>query len=281
MIKIKQLKTSEIDFAHHLTEKENWGVMKEELISLHSFSPKSYFIAQEIGSNELIGTISLTPYDTFSFIGNVIVLKEYRGQGIGTQLLKHAIGYSKNLGINTIMLDGIENAIPLYERVGFKKYCKSFRLNGKIQTHNNKISPFVRLMTFDDLGKVFQLDLKHFKADRSALLMDLFTTFPELCKVIERNGVITSFSMGLSRSTNIKLGPWIVDDIEKNPQILIESYQNENLEIHMGILEIHMKALEIVKKFQLKIKFYSIRMIFGEIPSISSGLYAINGPDRG
>ena len=281
MIKIERMDISEIDFAHHLTEVEKWGVSKEELLTLHSFSPNSLFVAKRDNSEELIGIIVVVPYKTFSFIGNVIVLKEYRGKGIGIQLMKYAINYVENLGIPSILLDAIVNIIPWYEGLGFKKCYKSFRLKGKIHAQNNSKSPFVRLMTFDDLKKVFELDLKHFKANRSVLLMDIFTTFPELCKVIDRNGIITSFIMGVRRSTNIKLGPWIVDDIEDKPQILIESYYHENYEIYMGILEINKEALKIAQRCGLIVNYYSVRMNFGEKISISPGLYAIGGPDRG
>ena len=49
-----------------------------------------------------------------------------RGQGMGESLLRHCLAVAKNLGYHTCYLEtltGMDQAIKLYEKVGFKPLC--------------------------------------------------------------------------------------------------------------------------------------------------------------
>ena len=57
-------------------------------------------------------------------IQNLIVAKEYRGQGIGKRLVKKAIDFAKEMGFKELHVwtkfDNVK-AISLYEKMGFKR----------------------------------------------------------------------------------------------------------------------------------------------------------------
>ncbi len=69
-------------------------------------------------------------YGEVGFIGNLIVAPETRGGGVGAALMKKAIERLTSEGAGTIRLDGVQKAIPLYERLGFKGEYWSLRYNG-------------------------------------------------------------------------------------------------------------------------------------------------------
>ena len=69
--------------------------------------------------------ISAVSYGSIGFIGSLIVLPDYRNQGIGTALMKHAIECLENTGARALMLDAVQKAVPVYERLGFNRVCNS------------------------------------------------------------------------------------------------------------------------------------------------------------
>ena len=66
-------------------------------------------------------------YGASGFVGELIVVKEKRGRGIGRQLLQHAIAYLHSRGVQNVLLDAPPAAVPLCERLGFRPVCRSLR----------------------------------------------------------------------------------------------------------------------------------------------------------
>ncbi|MFX1353148.1 MAG: GNAT family N-acetyltransferase, partial [Promethearchaeota archaeon] len=176
---IRNILRDELDFAYYLTEIEGWGTSKEQLEELFLFSPKGFFISDSNGTLE--GIISATYYGTFGFIGNLIVLEEFRNQGKGGNLIKHAINYLLSLGVKTIMLDSVPEMCFLYENFNFKPVCRSLRLEGEI---NQKPIVQLQLMCQKDLPYVTKLDQLHFGGSRLTLLKRRFSRHPKLCYVL-------------------------------------------------------------------------------------------------
>ncbi len=53
-------------------------------------------------------------------IGRLAVLKEYRGMGLGGELLKTLLSYGRQEGIKEFFLHAQTSAVDFYERHGFK-----------------------------------------------------------------------------------------------------------------------------------------------------------------
>ncbi|MCX8028624.1 MAG: GNAT family N-acetyltransferase [Brevinematales bacterium] len=70
------------------------------------------------------------------YLSNISVLLEYRGRGLGREMLKYVSSYAKLLRCNKVVLDvGVENgvALRLYESEGFKIVAQTKSV--KINTH--------------------------------------------------------------------------------------------------------------------------------------------------
>ena len=52
-------------------------------------------------------------------LGRIVVLPEYRHQGLGTMVVKEAENWAKELGYKTAVLESRENKIPFYEQIGY------------------------------------------------------------------------------------------------------------------------------------------------------------------
>ena len=67
-----------------------------------------------------VATCRLYPLDSEKImLGRIVVLPEYRHQGLGTMVVKEAENWAKELGYKTAVLESRENKIPFYEQIGY------------------------------------------------------------------------------------------------------------------------------------------------------------------
>ena len=71
-----------------------------------------------------VGCCALLPMEQDSFeLAKMTVAEEYRGQGIGREILQYAVAQAKALGATRLFLGSnsrLANAIHLYESIGFR-----------------------------------------------------------------------------------------------------------------------------------------------------------------
>lgn len=68
-----------------------------------------------------IATCRLYPIDDSKImLGRIVVLPEYRKQGIGTLVVKEAENWAKELGYTAALLESRDNKLPFYESMGYK-----------------------------------------------------------------------------------------------------------------------------------------------------------------
>lgn len=67
-----------------------------------------------------VATCRLYPEDNqHVMLGRIVVLPEYRHQGIGTQVVKEAEAWARELGFTTSVVESRDNKIPFYESMGY------------------------------------------------------------------------------------------------------------------------------------------------------------------
>ena len=67
-----------------------------------------------------IATCRLYPEDKDRMmLGRIVVLPEYRHQGIGTQVVREAEEWAKKLGFTKAVVESRDNKIPFYESMGY------------------------------------------------------------------------------------------------------------------------------------------------------------------
>ena len=67
-----------------------------------------------------VATCRLYPIDDKRMmLGRIVVLPEYRHQGIGTLVVREAEAWAKELGFTTTVVESRDNKIPFYESMGY------------------------------------------------------------------------------------------------------------------------------------------------------------------
>ncbi|UCE11105.1 MAG: GNAT family N-acetyltransferase [Candidatus Thorarchaeota archaeon] len=269
----------DLDFAHKLTVKEDWGNTKEEIAEILKFNPSGCFVCEVSG--ESIGMVMTTRYDRIAFLGNLIISESFRGEGRGEDLTKHALTYLENAGVETVMLDSVERAVPLYERLGFRRACRSLRLRGSIESEP---SESLKTATRNDLSSISEIDRKHIGADRVRFLESGLMSSNSIGRVMELQDRIAGYIFATKKTDFVWLGPWILsDELSRDEEMLRDAAALHAIDSQrVGVLETNSRALSCFQKCGLEITGFSWRMVRGSSqPVFSMAEYAIGSPARG
>lgn len=121
--------SGDIDYVVQSVSREEWGHSRDEIERCWLWEPNGCLVA-EVGHDK-VGHVSSIAYGRLGWIGLLIVNPERRGKGIGTALMKKAVDHLRNSGVEMIRLEAIEEAVPLYRRLGFGAEFESLRYGGR------------------------------------------------------------------------------------------------------------------------------------------------------
>ena len=249
---IRPMAPSDLVFAAGCTAAEGWVIESyAEIEGFYRHHPGGCFIAR-LGDDP-VGICIATPYTHSGFIGELIVIPEARQKGIGAALLEHGVEYLHRGGARTVYLDGVGAAVPLYERSGFRKVCRSLRCWGHLRGCQH---PQVRLMQESDLPDVLALDRQAFGDERGFFIRRRLERFPQLCKVLVENGRLRGYISGRRGEGFMTAGPWVVAEGVADPLALLLSLAFEASEavVSIGMLESNTRAVELARRLGLAVR---------------------------
>lgn len=259
---IRNMHFDDIDFAVHCTAIEGWlSESVNDFENFLAFDPDGCFVAEV--DKKPVGICIAVKYDTSGFIGELIVLRDFRGNKIGRALFNHAIEYLYSQDVNSIYLDADLKAVSLYESENFIPLAKSLRFTGKITGKPNiNVEPIAE----SDLQEIFKLDIALFGADRTYFLERKIKAFPSLCKLTRVNGEIKGYVFAKSANGVISTGPWTAIDPTINPLSMLEviSYEQGNVNFRIGILDSNKKGVSLLRTLpNMSESKYCLRMLLG------------------
>ena len=98
----------------------------DEIFETFSATPKSAYFIVEF-DDELIGGCGIYPTknlpDGYAELVKIYLKSEFRGHGIGKQLMDKSIAYAKSQGYTHLYIESfpsLKEAIHLYEKIGFE-----------------------------------------------------------------------------------------------------------------------------------------------------------------
>jgi GNAT superfamily N-acetyltransferase len=279
---IRTMHESDLEFAVECVKREGWPSETEHVFrGFLQYDSGGCMIGEE--KSRRVGMCVAVAYAECGFLGELIVVSDRRGHGLGRQLLERSIDYLQGRGCRSIYLDGDEQAVPLYERIGFTHVCKSLRFYGHVQGRSHA---HVQPMTSAAMDDVARIDREAFRDDRRFFLEYRLRLFPGLCKVIRTGGAISAFCMGQPGHGVVSIGPWFVGDGIERPLDLLEGVAAETggAKLRIGILESNSRALREVRAMQgLAETDPSWRMVLGPDTGLgaSGQLYAIGAASKG
>jgi GNAT superfamily N-acetyltransferase len=281
-LSIREMQKADLAFAAECTAAEGW--VSEDLSTLEGFflHDRHGCLVAEL-NKQRVGICVATSYDKSGFIGELIVLPEARGRGVGASLLNHAVQILCKRGAEAIYLDGVLKAVGLYERNGFRKVTRSWRFSGYLP---GELDQTVRRMLPGDLPYVSALDRAYFSADRRFFLERRFQLYPELSYVMLSGDEIIGYILGRQGRGWLSAGPWVVREGANHLVALLHALalQSESRPISLGILDINQAAIHLAHSLGFTERPDSPwRMVWGKGGGLgaSPGCYAIGSAAKG
>jgi GNAT superfamily N-acetyltransferase len=264
-----------------LIDMVGWGLTDADYRRMLAFSPDGMFKATLDGED--VGVVVTVDYGEMAWIGNLVVVFEMRGRGIGEALMKRAMEHLEGLGIRCIRLDGVQKAVSLYRRLGFRDEYWSLRYTGRASR-----SPVTHAepMRRSDLDAVTMLDEAFFRGRRGRMLRWVYERFPDLCFASWKDGELSGFIMAKDGSDSVKVGPWICcPGCEEAAEALLRSVMNMRVgeDFWVGCPEGNRSSVAVLERNGFTPLPSSLRMCYGDcgVREDVVGVYGLGGPDKG
>lgn len=173
-----------------------------------------------VDDGQAIGMALGFPWGRVGWIGDVLVLEEHRGQGLGGQVTEATVAALQDHGCTTVKLYATPKAIPLYERMGFEGEAEYTIARG---THKRGRDPEVEPLA-DHLDAAIELDRTVFPGDRARLLRDQAADHPEVAiALVDDAGDLLGFGMARPAEDLTEIGPVVVRDGQaRHAQALVD-----------------------------------------------------------
>ena len=204
-----------------LKNAEGWNQTEKDWELLIQYPDSVNLVA--VLDQQIVGSVCAINYEhTVSWIGMMLVDKNFRGRGISKLLLSEAIQKLEKSA--SIKLDATPAGRPVYKKFGFEDEYTLYRMThpsvSKISLTEASVE--AEQMRTEDLPELAEFDRLVFGADRTSLLSQLYENHPKLAWLIRENGKIAGYCLGRRGVKFTQIGP-VYGSSEKIAKSLIQS----------------------------------------------------------
>jgi len=279
MVAVRVMEPTDIPFAVELTDTEKWEFTRKDFLRLLRLDPRGCFVAAD--GRERIGLITTTTYDRVAWIGNAIVAKSVRGQGVGGQLIDRAISYIEAKKISKIGLHSYLSIRSLYEKFGFLENALFVRYVGKAEAGYSE----AKRLKLNCLNEVAEFDRDRFGADRTRLLELLYRDYPDLCFVVEHHGRVSGYIFAKGSQSGYEIGPWVCNhETSQFAEALLEATLNKmkGKTVEVTVPEENRRADQVLTESGFSSVGKVAEMFRGGVPRRRlDSIFAVGGLEKG
>lgn len=190
-----------------LAHDENWIAERWEPEFLLDLFPAGCLAARN-DEGQGVAFVTSMRHRRSGWIGNLIVLKEFRGRGVGEKLFQGALDALLDAGVETVWLTASKMGMKLYEKHGFSRIDTIQRWVGRGRVAlraatSTPVLPSAAVLSLDALPW----------GDRREELLSAVMGRGE--SIIKKNGFVTLQPCGKGR---FQLGPFVA----LNPDVVVE-----------------------------------------------------------
>jgi len=203
MIDFRPMTVEDLPLGMRLKELAGWNQTEVDWRRIFSLEPDGCFVAQLDGRP--VATTTTCVLGSIGWIAMVLVDPPARGQGIGKQLMQHALAYLDRRGVRTARLDATPLGRPVYEKLGFVVEYELTRWEGV--SAGTQQSADLQSIEPEQLEALYALDRQVTGTDRRRLLERLYQEQPDAMKVVTLDGWPSGYQTLRIGSRAVQLGP--------------------------------------------------------------------------
>ena len=279
MFHVEKMQVSDFPFAVQLANTMNWNMTLEDFEFMVKLEPSGCFV--QFRRQERVGIATSVGFGKVGWFGNFVVKEDYRGEGAGSILIKHAINYLKNKGVETIGLYAYPHLVKFYESFGFEPDTNFVVVQGKVSFPITQKPQ--KAAKNQDIPEIIAFDRRCFGADRKKLLEPILLSKGNLCYVSTENKEITGYIAAKVYDRMAEVGPLIC----KTNRVKAAAYLLKTIlsrlngfNVFMYIPKKETELFKILHKARLKEDFTVVKMLLGS-PVAKNCIYTAESLERG
>ncbi|MBT0160312.1 GNAT family N-acetyltransferase [Candidatus Bathyarchaeota archaeon A05DMB-2] len=257
----------------------NWNMTVDDFKLATTLEPEGCFTL--LYGSERVGIATTVSFGKVGWFGNLIVRPEYRRKGAGSFLLRHALDYLKDAGVETVGLYAYPHLIKFYESFGFNVDEEFLELHCKPLSRITPETP--RKIQRQDVEAVIDFDSQCFGACRTKLLEYLFRKKKNLCYFSADDNGVRGYIVAKIFDGMSEVGPLVcrrkhVDDAVTLLETVLSKLREFN--VFMCVPGKETSLVEWLFKSGFRSDFQVTRMFLG--PAVASNcLYVAESLERG
>jgi len=273
------MKADDFPFAIQLANTMNWNMATEDFDFMTNLEPRGCFVL--FRDSERLGIVTSVSFGKVGWFGNLIVKEDYRKEGAGGLLVRHAIDYLKKKGAKTIGLYAYPSLIGFYESFGFEPDEDFLVLHGA--AFSAATEDGLRAAKRQDVPALIDFDREHFGADRKKLLEPILLNKNNLCYLSANGDEILGYVAAKVYDEMAEVGPLVCQSNRVDVAVaLLKTILNrlKGLDISIYAPKKENALLELLTKAGFKEDFRVARMFLGSAIA-KNCIYAAESLERG
>lgn len=279
MFHVREMTEEDFQYAVELTDTKGWNLIEDDFKFMLNLEPEGCFVL--LDDSEKIGIITSISLGRIGWFGNLIVDEKHQRKGAGSLLVRHVIDYLTSRNVEVVGLYSYVDAVPFYEKLGFKYNSGFIVLEGKAPA--SPIKSTIRKAKAEDLQKIIEFDSSCLNASRRKLLENIFHNSNNLCYLSIENGQVLGYIMAKVYEGMAEVGPLMCNPKRDDIAIdLVKTGLNrlEGFEVSFCVPEKESAIIDFLEKSGISERFHVARMFFKPI-SLKDCIYIAESLERG
>ncbi|MGC3969740.1 MAG: GNAT family N-acetyltransferase [Pirellulales bacterium] len=283
MISIRPFSLGDLELGMRLKEAAGWNQTEADWRRAYELAPDGCFVGLCDGTPA--ATLATCRFGPVAWIAMVLTSPEFRGRGLATALMRHAIDELLSAGVTTIRLDATQFGRPVYEKLGFTVDYELRRWSGSPSLlQGPMVTDFgvIRPLDDDDWPRVVEVDRLASGCDRDRFLAALRDSAPKAYVADTPAGVagVALLRPGISAT---QVGPVVAVDEECGRLLLSMAIQDcHGSPVFVDVAAANVAAEEVVRARCLDIQRAFWRMTLGpKAEDAPKQIFASSGPEKG
>jgi GNAT superfamily N-acetyltransferase len=284
MITVRPFTTNDVAFGMRLKAAAGWNQTEADWRRTLELEPTGCFVGACDGIDA--ATLTTAVFGDVAWIAMVLTDPAFRGRGLATALMKHAIAYLEDRGVRSMRLDATALGKPVYEKFGFRVVTEETRYFGAPIIDPDRQEVGLRSLLplpIEQVASAGRIDSQATGNDRTRLLSLIARDWPQLAWVWLNVDRATGFLLARRGSRAAQLGPCVAESADSGRWMMSLGLNAlAGQPVYVDVPFANVGANELVRQRGLAIERTFFRMTCGDdVQEREQEIWANYGPELG